>query len=98
MSDRSPTPDLLPRFHKPSKLGHASNLGARDNRPQIVNNAQGPKCHLDGPASSAGARRGGHLGTGSDTDAAGALRADMGRAPRVAWGSVMSAVHRRNVK
>jgi hypothetical protein len=67
MTVRSPTPDLMPAYQGGSRLDRASAGSARDMSATIKNNVQGPHCHLDGPASSAGARLPGNLGTGGDS-------------------------------
>jgi len=94
--DRSPTPDLLPGFHKQSRLTQAGSGGGRDME-KIITGARdaqrapnGAHCHLDGPASGMGAKvSGGNLGTGRDSlrDAASSI-ASGGRAPKVNWGEI----------
>lgn len=69
MSESSPTPDMMPRYNRKDRFdGPAQEKGsARSMRKEIVENAMGPHCHLDGPAKGEVARTGGHLGTGSDS-------------------------------
>ena len=91
--DRSPTPDLLPRFHKSSRLTQAGSGGGRD-MAKIITGARdankapnGYHCHLDGPASGMGAKvSGGDLGTGGDSlrDAASSISSGA-RASKVNW-------------
>lgn len=91
MSETSPTPDMLPRFHRKDRFdGPAQEKGsARSMRKEIVDNAMGPHCHLDGPASGEVGRHGGHLGTGSDSikDAACSIPSGA-KAPKVNWSAL----------
>jgi hypothetical protein len=87
MSETSPTPDMLERFHRKDRFdGPAQDRSARNAAPQIDSNELGPHCHLDGPARGEVGRHGGHLGTGSDSvkDAACSI-ASGAKAPKVDW-------------
>jgi hypothetical protein len=92
MSERSPTPDLLPRFHRQSRLDRVAApaphdmgavvAGARD----IARSPAGPHCHLDGPARGMGQPRAESLGAGSESLREAARSIPSGaRAPCVDW-------------
>jgi len=84
MSEKSPTPDELPRFNRKNRFDKAPHgEGSRDAQPQIVGNKNGPHCHLDGPASGLGQPRsefGGNLGEAARSIPSGA------KAPKADWG------------
>ena len=92
-SESSPTPDLLPRFQRGSRLDKAEHgMRGRDNADVISGAAvlarspAGPKCHLDGPASGLGVVRSESLGAGSESLADAARSISSGaKAPKVNW-------------
>lgn len=87
MSERSPTPDLLPRFQRARALDKApKGVSGRDNRPQIVGNKLGPSCHLDSVSN----RGQTDPALVDSTGGAAAARAG-GIAPRVNWSSLRTA-------
>ncbi len=90
-AERGETPDRLPRFQGGSRLDKAGRGGAHDMASVIGGSAKiskspsGPKCHLDGPARSAGVSNG-KLGTGSDSLADAARSIPSGaKAPCADW-------------
>ncbi len=65
MSDKSPTPDLLPRFQKRSHLDDAPRgVKGRDNHSQICNNALGPASPMDKASHGRGTSAQASLGNG----------------------------------
>jgi hypothetical protein len=82
MTARSPTPDMLSRFHKGSRLDHCGDKSAHSMEKIIHENAQGPHCHLD--AATNAQRMGENLGAGSESvKAAGDSIPSGARAPKV---------------
>lgn len=91
MSERSPTPDLLPRFQKRSHLDVAEHgTVGRDNAAvvkgatDIKRSPAGPKSAMDSNKSTGGVHLESSLGAGSgsnSTDIAGGARA-----PKADWG------------
>jgi|SRR5580658_3234224 hypothetical protein len=91
--ERRATPDLLPRFQRKTRFDSApQGERGRDNAPQIERNELGPHCHLDGPARGEVGRKGGHLGTGSDSvkDAGDSIPSGA-KAPKVDWNHLKRA-------
>ncbi len=92
-AERGETPDRLPRFQGGSRLDKAGRGGAHDmagvieGSSKIAKSPNGPKCHLDGPASGRGAKvSNGKLGTGSDSLADAARSIPSGaKAPCADW-------------
>ncbi len=91
--ERGETPDRLPRFQGGSRLDKAGRGGAHDmasvigGSSKIAKSPNGPKCHLDGPASGNGAKvTSPHLGTGGDSLADAARSISSGaKAPCADW-------------
>lgn len=93
MGESSPTPDLLPRFQRGSRLDKpARSVSGRDNASVIsgatvlARSPSGPKCHLDGPARGLGVVRSETLGAGSESLAdAGRSIPSGAKASKVDW-------------
>jgi hypothetical protein len=82
MTARSPTPDMLSRFHKGSRLDHCGDTSAHSMDKIIHENVQGPHCHLD--HATGAERTGASLGAGSESvKAAGNSIPSGARAPKV---------------
>ncbi len=91
--ERGETPDRLPRFQGGSRLDKAGRASGHDmasvigGAAKIAKSPNGPKCHLDGPASGRGAKvTNGKLGTGGDSLADAARSIPSGaKAPCADW-------------
>lgn len=82
-----PTPDEMPFAHRADRFDRAPRgEEKRSVAPEIDKNELGLHCHLDSARGDV-ARRGGHLGTGSDSVKDAARSIDSGAiADKVEWG------------
>jgi hypothetical protein len=92
VSEKSPTPDLLPHFHRQSRLDRVAATPAHEmgavvtGAGVLARSPAGPHCHLDGPARGMGSARSEGLGAGSESLAGAAKSiANGAKAPKVNW-------------